>query len=324
MSTTSLITTAIHAWQLPATVRWCFAEEGRDGTLRLEVPAGDVFYLKRHPRQHAVVREHALLCWLRERRLPTAPPVPATDGALAVPVGDEVLILYTALPGDVTHCTELVGFDDQAFGYGAGCARLQQALAQYPYAGEFRQADLAAEITGWVAELISAHADELPPTVPAILPVVGDFLHAQRGLLPEQLIHRDFHLSNILMAQAQVVGYVDFDLACRSLRLFDPCYALTGMLIGGFTHEHNRRIWPTLVARLFAGYFSVQPLLEHERRAVVETMLAIQLLFVAYGYRMENPALAQSNVPIIPWLCEHRQEIEGAVDEAWELQALCG
>ena len=47
--------------------------------------------------------------------------------------------------------------------------------------------------------------------------------------LPRQNIHRDPHLGN-LFAGPQGWGFLDFDLAERNVRLFDPCYTCTSIL----------------------------------------------------------------------------------------------
>lgn len=47
--------------------------------------------------------------------------------------------------------------------------------------------------------------------------------------LPKQIIHRDPNPSNIILCNDRW-GFIDFDLSERNVRIFDPCYAATGIL----------------------------------------------------------------------------------------------
>ena len=47
--------------------------------------------------------------------------------------------------------------------------------------------------------------------------------------LPRQIIHRDPNPGNIICAEVQW-GFIDFELAERNVRIYDPCYAATADL----------------------------------------------------------------------------------------------
>ena len=45
---------------------------------------------------------------------------------------------------------------------------------------------------------------------------------------PRQIIHRDPNPGNIICADSQW-GFIDFELAERNARIYDPCYAATAV-----------------------------------------------------------------------------------------------
>ena len=59
--------------------------------------------------------------------------------------------------------------------------------------------------------------------------------------LPRQIIHRDPNPSNILMTDKQW-GILDFDLAERNIRIYDPCYAATAILSESFEASNDQKL----------------------------------------------------------------------------------
>ena len=42
--------------------------------------------------------------------------------------------------------------------------------------------------------------------------------------LPRQLIHRDVHSQNMLLENGKLSGWLDFDISCRNIKMFDLAY----------------------------------------------------------------------------------------------------
>ena len=130
--------------------------------------------------------------------------------------------------------------------------------------------------------------------------------------LPVQVIHRDPNLSNILLRDGKLAGFIDFDLTQRSIRLFDPCYAATSVLCGLFQRGKMEQLagWIPMFRALLRGYDEVVHMTEAEKQAVPWVVLSIELICVGYFSAYDKfHALAQTNMDMLRWLMEHREEL---------------
>ena len=303
------------AWGVPADYSSEPVDSFHGGVFKLDSANGRAYYLKRRPGPDYVMRELALLSWLNEHGIVTAPPMLTHTGQPYLRRGDDVFALYPALSGQVPTDHYAPGAEERARTYGMGIAHLHERLAEYPQTPDFRLFDVRAEITQWIehdaqkdcARLKTGHVFDAARHL-------CRFLEQHQSGLPAHLIHRDIHPGNMLQADGEVCGYLDFDLACIGARLFDPCYCLTSMLVGGFGHEENRVRWLPLLTRLLSGYHSVLPLQANERQAVFSVLIAIQALFLAFSCRTDLFGAAQYNAHVIAWLLENRQAVEIAVE----------
>ena len=130
--------------------------------------------------------------------------------------------------------------------------------------------------------------------------------------LPVQIIHRDPNPSNILMENGRLAGFIDFDLTQRSIRLFDPCYASTAVLCGLFQKGQTGKLdaWLGVFHEILRGYDETAHLTEEEKQAIPMVVLSIQLICVGWFSAYDKyHALAQTNMDMLRWLLEHREEL---------------
>ena len=131
-------------------------------------------------------------------------------------------------------------------------------------------------------------------------------LHQQ---LPVQIIHRDPNPSNFIFKEGQCVGVVDFDLAQCSIRLFDPCYAATGILSESFEKQGER--WFDIFQGLLHGYDRIVQLTEEEKQAVPYVVMSIQLICVGFFSTQEKfERLAETNTAMLKWLLKNREKLD--------------
>ena len=133
--------------------------------------------------------------------------------------------------------------------------------------------------------------------------------------LPVQIIHRDPNPNNILLKDGILSGFIDFELSQRSIRLFDPCYAATGILVesGAFDEpdSEKQQKWFQIFQHIIHGYDDVIHLTESEKRALPYVVFSIQLSCVGYFCGEEKFGdLSKINIKILRWLLEHRKELE--------------
>ena len=120
--------------------------------------------------------------------------------------------------------------------------------------------------------------------------------------LPRHIIHRDPNPGNIIRNQDQW-GFIDFDLAERNARIYDPCYAATAVLSEGFGNDND--LWLDIYRNIICGYDSVARLTDAEREAIPYMILANQFVCVAWFAGQDKYAeLFETNRKMTLWLID--------------------
>ena len=125
--------------------------------------------------------------------------------------------------------------------------------------------------------------------------------------LPRQIIHRDPNPGNIICADDQW-GFIDFELAERNVRIFDPCYAATAVLSETFGQDNDK--WLGIYRDIICGYDSVAHLTQEERQAIPYMILANQFVCVAWFAEQDKYAeLFETNKRMTTWLIGKIEEL---------------
>lgn len=125
--------------------------------------------------------------------------------------------------------------------------------------------------------------------------------------LPKQIIHRDPNPSNIIMAE-DTWGFIDFDLSERNIRIFDPCYAATGILSESFDENNQEKLarWIEIYKNIIYGYDSVAKLSDNEVKAIPYVILSNQLICCAWLSEQEKyKNIFQVNKKMTKWIYEN-------------------
>lgn len=104
-------------------------------------------------------------------------------------------------------------------------------------------------------------------------------------------------------------GFIDFEITTHGIRIFDPCYCATSILIGRFRDKKVRLKWFSLLRSIFKGYNSIDRLKKVEINTMFYVLLSIQLLFMAYMVRMNNIKTAQFNQSALKWIYDNKNTI---------------
>lgn len=221
-------------------------------------------------------------------------PVKTADGRDYVREGELYFYLTRRLPGKqlVSH---RFGDGDGRF-VGEIIGQLHLALA--------RVEDCVSE-----ADLLSTVRDWAMPRAKEALGLSEDFcrnyLTTFSGLypqLPRQIIHRDPNPGNIICADDRW-GFIDFELAERNARIYDPCYAATAVL--SETFDGNNEGWLDIYRDILWGYDSAARLTDAERKAVPYVILANQFVCVAWFAEQEQYLeLFETNRRMTKWLID--------------------
>ena len=230
----------------------------------------------------------------------SAVPVPTTDGAEFIPDGEVYFYLTRRLPGEQMVSNKF-GEGDGRFA-GEIIGQLHLALAKIEDC--VSEADLLATVKDWALpkakealNLSDAFCKEYLDTFAALYPN-----------LPRQIIHRDPNPGNIICAEDQW-GFIDFELAERNARIYDPCYAATAVLSETFG-QHNDK-WLGIYRDIICGYDSVAHLTDNERKAIPYVILANQFVCVAWFAEQDKYAeIFEINKRMTVWLIERFEELK--------------
>lgn len=129
--------------------------------------------------------------------------------------------------------------------------------------------------------------------------------------LPKQLIHRNMNLSYVYLNGDEMAGVTDFELSEYCIRLFDVCYAATGILSENFTDtDETMEKWLQLYKSIVRGYDGVVGLTKEEKQVLPYVVFSIQLICVAYFADKEEFAeLAKVNGQMLIRLMECKKEL---------------
>ena len=236
--------------------------------------------------------------------LMAATPILTTDGREYIQIGEVYYYLTKRLEGEqllAGSYYDANGVDNGRF-LGEIIGQLHLALDRIQIC--VTDADLLATIRDWAlpkAKLVLGMSDDFSK----------NFLDALTALypnLPRQIIHRDPNPGNIIKNDTHW-GFIDFDLAERNARIYDPCYAATAVLSESFgkSDEH----WITIYRNIVCGYDSVVHLTDEERSAIPYVLLSNQ--FVCVAWFADQPKYAEIfevNKKMTLWLIDKFAELK--------------
>ena len=230
----------------------------------------------------------------------SAVPVPATDGAEFIPDGEVYFYLTRRLHGEQMVSHQFADGDGRFVGEIIG----QLHLALRKIEDCVSEADLLATIRGWALpkakvalNLSDAFCKEYLDTFTNLYPN-----------LPRQIIHRDPNPGNIICGDDQW-GFIDFELAERNARIYDPCYAATAVLSETFGHSNGK--WLRIYRDIICGYDSVAHLTDNERKAIPYILLANQFVCVAWFSEQDKYAeIFETNKRMTVWLIDKFEELK--------------
>lgn len=230
----------------------------------------------------------------------SAVPVPTTDGAQFISDGEVYFYLTRRLPGK--QMTPHRFADGNGRFAGEIIGQLHLALSRIEDC--VSEADLLATVKDWALpkakealNLSDAFCKEYLDTFSALYPD-----------LPRQIIHRDPNPGNIICADDQW-GFIDFELAERNARIYDPCYAATAVLSETFGRNNDR--WLEIYRDILCGYDSVARLTNAEHMAIPYVILANQFVCVAWFAGQDKYAeIFETNKRMTIWLIDKFEELK--------------
>ena len=261
---------------------------------------GDRFVLKHSVNLGKLKKDIEVAKALEGIGLLSAVPVPTADGREFVRDGELCFVLTRRLPGRQLislQCSEGEGrFVGEIIG--------QLHLALQKLDACVNEADLLATVRDWALPKAGAALG----LSDAFRREYLDALTVLYPTLPRQIIHRDPNPGNIICAEDKW-GFIDFELAERNARIYDPCYAATAVLSETFGEDADA--WIAVYRNILMGYDSVAHLTEAEREAIPYVLLANQFVCVAWFSEQEKYAdIFEINKKMTLWLIRKFDELK--------------
>lgn len=286
-------------WNLESEIVTDIYYEGTGNQNETACYVGDGYVLKYTGNLEKLKKQMKISSALESVGLLSASLIPATDGKRYIQDGRVYFYLTRRLPGK-QMVPQFFGDGDGRF---VGEIIGQLHLALQTVDTQVGEADLLGTLRDWalpkaktVLGLTEAFCREYLETFGELYPE-----------LPRQIIHRDPNPGNIIRAESQW-GFIDFDLAERNARIYDPCYAATAVLSETFGQNHDK--WLEIYREMIRGYDSVVHLTEAERRAIPYVILANQFVCVAWFSEQEKYAeILETNQRMTAWLISRLEEL---------------
>jgi homoserine kinase type II len=178
--------------------------------------------------------EHALLLELADADLPFAvpKPLPTLAGITLLPVSNEgYAALFQAIPGDMPDRDNRLHYQRS----GTALAHLDHTLsaipsparsAPYPPLNDLARIHPAVPDPLRMIEQLPCASQQRVQIHQHVTALIAVLPHLY-SLLPQQVVHRDFDASNVLMVGDIVTGVLDFEFAGPDLRAYDLARSLS-------------------------------------------------------------------------------------------------
>jgi len=265
--------------------------------------AGDALILKACRDEPAARLAVELADALAARGIPAACALPLPDGRRTLPIAGVQMTLCRRIPGDALRAADLIRHPEGGRRVGEALAKLHLATADLD--------DLPADDEPYADHILGWALPRAKEALPAAFPAdYADRVDRLRDL-PTALIHRDPNPGN-LIDTADGVGFVDFDLSRRFVRIFDPCYLITAVLSEVFERDDLpwQENWPALCQSVLDGYDSVTPLTQEERAAAATIMLGNEVMAIAaFADSSKFRHVFEINQRMLAWMLGHMPDV---------------
>lgn len=282
--------------------------EGSNQVSENEFQVGEDFVLKVSGLPGGLKRHMEIAGELDIVGLQASVPVASKAGEFLVQEGEVYAVLCKRVQGTKMSGREMFTACDTkaAYRFGTLIGKLHLALANLD-AGLFAENRLHDTVQDWALPTAQKKIN-LPQEL------VAEYKNRFCDVydkLPKQIIHRNMNLSYVYLNEEEMVEVTDFELSEYSIRLFDVCYAATGILSENFADTaENMQKWLKLYQSIVKGYDEVVGLTEEEKQALPYVVFSIQLICVAYFADKEEFAeLAKVNEKMLARLMECREKL---------------
>jgi Ser/Thr protein kinase RdoA (MazF antagonist) len=223
-----------------------------------------------------------------------------------VPWQEHYYTLSPCLPSDGTALTP-VQHRQLLRNYGVATAGMHRALATFPQdrlPAWIGRVDLASEVLDTGFPIILPYLEEGEEVeFQAMRARLARTMPTAFQDLPEQLIHRDCHAENLLSCGTVVTGIVDWDHLTIGPRILDVAYFAVQLAKRQVRNPAAMAQWLDDFPLLLAGYEAESTLLEEEKAAFPQVLIAVPVLFAYWAIETgHSDDYIQTELDTMAWL----------------------
>lgn len=276
----------------------------------LETVNGIKYVMKEKNSSKDVIEQEVLILHHIGENIPVAAPIKTRDNNFYVIKDNHIYILYPFLEGESFTDHYQGNAEEKAFLMGKVIGDLHYCLKDIDLP-EVEDMNLINKVTVDSKNTIKNHKKHF--NYDFIIHIMETFkkeISPVYNCLPKHIIHRDIHPGNILFKNNKLSGIVDFELVVKGVRIFDPCYCGTSILVGDFKKEENREKWINLFKNILQGYQQKNQLTLEEKISLIDVLYSIQIIFMAFSCNNNDFEAAKYNEKVLKWLYEKRDTIK--------------
>lgn len=295
-------------WQTPAVLKADSVENISETVHRLTFIYGTRRYLKKMESEEHIRLETAIHAVLLEHGVRIAALLPTCSGERWAENDGQLYVLSDELDGVITKEVQPC----EAILYGYELAKLHQAMLFLENGGQYPEMNLAQQLEKRAIPrtLEAAEENNSREAIEQLVSEMTSSWFPTLELIPKQLIHRDAHPGNMILAEDGTVGFLDFEISVSGIRLFDVCYFCTSQWIGEYSKQKSANSWISLVTKLRQGYEKLSPLSNLEKSSAFFVMCAIQMIFISFWHGRKRPDLLETNLEALLGLLRNRSNID--------------
>lgn len=270
------------------------------------------YILKEHKNDEKVQKEFALLSQLQDK-IPIAAPIKSKANKYYVEHNDRFYVLYPFLKGSSFTNHYSSKYKEQAIALGNAIGTLHFELQKIDFE-ECKTFDLIHDVLSWAKGILEENREYFD--INCIIEILDQYereFKPMYELLPKQIIHRDMHPGNLLFSGLELTGIVDFELSVKGIRIFDPAYCSTSILMSDFDNKENRSLWQEILITILSAYNQINLLTEEENTGLLYVLYSIELIFMAFFCTVNNIDAAKCNERVLKWLYKNREMIQSGI-----------
>ena len=196
---------------------------------------------------------------------------------------------------------------DKARYIGEIIGQLHNVIKNYDDKLECNYNNLFENLTKWAVPIVKENLEIPVKFYDDYINIFGQVF----SKLPKQIIHRDLNPSNMIIKDGKIVGFIDFELTEKNIRIYDPCYAATAILSEIFSEPKNHKKWFEIYENIILGYDNICNLTKEEKEALPYVVLSNQIICYAYFSQFDKfEELKNINKSMTLWLYENIDRLD--------------